>query len=166
MYDTALYISHSKKRILLRPDPSALRTSVIDLYKMDWFSYEKYSAELKGIHIIFHTLSLMLAMEGYLVKDDHRQCDFWKESKDGGNPWSFTTLAISAKLDDWELEWCTFTLASTSIGHTYSRLYSIPLHLGSPFIKSPMYGIDPKMPSEHRVYHTVPNLHFLSKSVR
>ena len=38
---------------------------------MEW-TKKKYTAELKGIHIIFHTLSPnYLPVEGYLVKGDH-----------------------------------------------------------------------------------------------
>ena len=115
---------------------------------LDWFIYEKYSDELKGIHIIFHTLSLSPICLGKDISSKMIITTFWKESKDGGNPWGGFTTCKAGWL---RVRMMHFYSCKQHWPHLhYSRLYSIPLHLLSPFIKSPMYEIDPKMPSEHR----------------
>ena len=109
---------------------------------VDWFIFEKYSAELKGIHIIFHTLSLSPICLGKDISSKMIITTFWKESKDGGNPWGGFTTCKAGWL---RVRMMHFYSCKQHWPHLhYSRLYSIPLHLLSPFIKSPMYEIDPK----------------------
>ena len=80
---------------------------------MEW-TKKKYTAELKGIHIIFHTLSPnYLPVEGYLVKGDHLAIfeKEWKE--DGGNPRSRRDPWLRVRM-----------MHFYSIGHTYTTLFN------------------------------------------